>query len=374
MCSDTAMRAALPVVFVQCMLLASTARATEPAAAPVSAAAPADVAAIVSHPTPTPSAVSAVAPPPGTLAPELVPDPADLLFASPTRVDRIGRIVASVMVNGRGPYRFIIDTGANYSTVSPQLAAGLGLEPAADATVLVNGVTGSAQVPSVQVAKLQAGDLIVENSQMPVVWAPVMGGADGILGMAGLTNEQLLVDFHRNRVEISRSRGVPRHFVRVPATRVNGGLVSIDAHVGNVRVEAIIDTGSERTMGNLALQQALYAGRRYRKSPTVTDVYGATTHVASGQLEMAPTIDLGAVQIGSTTLVFGDFHIFKIWGLTQRPALIVGMDVLGSVAALGIDFRHAEVYLDAAYHDGPATGALAPCHLSSSSVTNRCSG
>jgi predicted aspartyl protease len=330
------MRAALPIALVQCMLLAGIAPADEP-----SPAAP--------HALPiTPNTVTSLG---SRLPSRETVDPADLLFAAPTRIDRIGRIIAPVMINGRGPFRFIVDTGANYSTISPQLAAALGLKETADSSILVNGVTGTAQVPSVPISRLQVGDFLVENTQLPVVWAPLMAGADGILGAAGLTEGRLLVDFAHNRVVLSRSREAraPAYFARLPGMRLRGGLVSVEAHVGGVRVDAIIDTGSERTLGNVALQKALFARHSDHKGAKSTKVYGATTYIASGELDVAPTIDLGTVQIAKVTLVFGDLHIFEVWGLTDRPALIVGMDVLGTVAGLGIDFHHAEVYLDAAY-------------------------
>jgi hypothetical protein len=44
------------------------------------------------------------------------------LFAAPTRLDRIGRVMTQVMVNGKGPVRFVIDTGASRSTLAPHLA------------------------------------------------------------------------------------------------------------------------------------------------------------------------------------------------------------------------------------------------------------
>lgn len=274
----------------------------------------------------------------------------DVLFASPTRIDHIGRIIVPVMINGQGPFRFIVDTGANYSTISPGLAAKLGLEPTADASILVNGVTGTARVPAVAITRLQAGDLLVENQQLPVVWAPLMSGAEGILGVAGLTQETLFVDFQHNRVRIARSvHGPdPRWFARIPAKRVRGGLLSVMASVGGVRVQAIIDTGSERTIANNALRDALH--RRSKRLLKSTSVYGATTEVAPGELDRSPLIDFGSVQIGSTTLTFGDFHIFDVWGLTRRPAMIVGMDVLGTVTSLTIDFHAAQIFIDSNYH------------------------
>jgi hypothetical protein len=54
----------------------------------------------------------------------------------------------------------------------------LGLEPAADLLLQVHGITGSAQVPSVQIHRLEAGALVIADTRFPVLWAPVMAGAD----------------------------------------------------------------------------------------------------------------------------------------------------------------------------------------------------
>jgi len=286
---------------------------------------------------------------PGSTAPT-----EDLLFASPTRLDHIGRIVAPVMVNGQGPFRFIVDTGASRSTVSPRLAQTLGLTPAAELPLKVNGITGTADVPSVAIHRIQAGDLVIEDTRLPVVWAPLMAGADGILGVAGLKGERIFVDFKHNRVVISRTRngGTPQGFDRVPARLLPGGLLVVSARVGGVRVEAVIDTGSERTIANHALRDALAWRRRKGEVARVTDVYGATTEVASGQVDKAPTIDFGGVKISNVTVVYGNFHIFRVWGMESRPALIIGMDVLGTVNALAIDFQRSELYIDSVFHMG----------------------
>ena len=74
------------------------------------------------------------------------------LFAAPTRLDRIGRVMTQVMVNGKGPFRFVIDTGASRSTLSPHLAKSLGLTHSVGRNVMLNGVTG-------------AGDLHLDHGQ-----------------------------------------------------------------------------------------------------------------------------------------------------------------------------------------------------------------
>jgi hypothetical protein len=82
----------------------------------------------------------------------------------------------------------------------------------------------------------------------------------------------------------------------------------------------------------------------------MTDVYGATIDVEKGELHLAPTIALGPVRIARVDVVFGDFHIFEVWGMQSLPAIIIGMDVLGTADSLGIDFRRSEVYLESPQH------------------------
>lgn len=278
------------------------------------------------------------------------PDDATV-YASPTRKDRIGRILAPVMINGRGPFRLIVDTGASYSTVSPELAQTLGLQPDDNLPFLVNGITGSARVPSVLIDHLQAGDLSFRSIRLPVIWAPVLAGADGILGAASLKEERIMVEFTRNRVTISHPSLAlaPRGFQRVHATLMSNGLLTVEVRVGGVRARAVVDTGAERSLGNQALRDALRHWQTGKKAPEFTDVYGTTTDIQRGELGLAPIITLGPLKMIDVDLIYGDFHIFEVWKMRDAPAIILGMDVLGSVSSLGIDFRNQELYFGGAY-------------------------
>jgi Aspartyl protease len=378
------MRAALRILGVQCVLLAGTTWAAGvalrvPTTSPPSATPPAtDV------PTATLPAASAAAPTaaeaglpssPGHRASAArAPAPQDLLFACPTTLDHLGRVVAAVMVDGKGPFRFVVDTGANHSTISPQLVARLGLAPSLAQPIRVTGITGSAEVASVPVEMLQAGDLQIANTRFPVIWSPVMAGAAGILGAAGLQDDRLIVDFSRNRVLITRSHGesFPWGYTRVWATRLNGGLLSVPGHVGNVPILAIIDTGSQHTLGNLALYRELFEHEQGKGRYIDTDVYGATRQVGNGKLQMAPLIDLGAIKIGGVALVFGDFHIFRTWGLTREPTIILGMDVLGTVKAFAVDFRYGEIGIDSGVEYEAVEHATGGCRFGSGSATFSC--
>lgn len=292
---------------------------------------------------PPPASVERSPPPPAATQ----PDPDAPLYATSTRMDRIGRVVAPVHINGKGPFRLVVDTGASHTTFSPRLVQLLGLVPSFDKTILLNGVTGSAQVPTVQIERIQAGDMVLEDVQVPVIWSSIMSNADGILGVAGLRNERIFVDFRRDRIEITRSRAAFSKigYLKVPARRVAGGVLAVDTVIGGVRARAVIDTGAERTLGNTALRHALRSRRRSAKWQD-TDVYGATETILSGQSSIAPPIKLGAATITGTEITYGDFHIFRLWNLDKRPAALIGMDVLGTVGALIIDFRERDIYFD----------------------------
>jgi hypothetical protein len=113
-----------------------------------------------------------------------------------------------------------------------------------------------------------------------------------------------------------------------------------------VRGRAIIDTGAERTLGNPELQRRLAqlpgsdgeAGRP-------TQVYGATAAVTSGESRIAPAIRIGEASLDNLEITFADLHVFRYWKLDQVPALMIGMDLLGVVARLVVDYRRAEIHI-----------------------------
>ena len=268
------------------------------------------------------------------------------LFAAPTRLDRIGRVMTHVKVNGKGPFRFVIDTGASRSTLAPHLAKALGLTQATGRNVMLNGVTGAAEVPTVIVDSIEIGALKFTDQHLPVIFTSIMGNADGILGVAGFRDQRIDVDFKRDRVQVLASNGRRPHFSMVTARahRNANGLMIVDLRVGRrLKTKAVIDTGAERTLGNLALQEALNKGRRKLREPVSAIVHGATPDIADGDVQEIKEASLGDMRLSNLEVIFADFHVFKLWGLDKEPAMLVGMDMLGVLERLVIDYRRNEV-------------------------------
>jgi len=70
---------------------------------------------------------------------------------------------------------------------------------------------------------------------------------------------------------------------------------------------------------------------------------GATPALGVGALQMAPSIRLGDTEILNLRITFGDLHVFRVWNLESEPALLIGMDLLGTVERLVIDYRRREI-------------------------------
>jgi predicted aspartyl protease len=269
------------------------------------------------------------------------------VYASRTTLDRIGRIVASVEINGRGPFRFVLDTGANRSAMSAATADALQLVPAEGDVVSVHGVTGNATLPVVEVARLQAGELVFVNQRLPVLPSAVFAGTDGILGVDCLQDARIEVDFGRDRVTIRRSSGrrAGRGFLVVPAWLQRGGLLLVEGRVGRVPVKAILDTGAERTLGNEALRAALGQKALRPHEAVPTTVIGATPQLGQALSFEAPAIDIGGARLNNLTVSFGNLHVFNVWSMLEEPALLIGMDLLGTLEQFVVDYSRREFHL-----------------------------
>jgi len=268
------------------------------------------------------------------------------LFAAPTRLDRIGRVMTHVKVNGKGPFRFVIDTGASRSTLAPHLARALELKHSVGRNVMLNGVTGAAEVPTVAVDSIEIGALRFEKQDLPVIFTSIMGNADGILGVAGFHDQRIDVDFKRDRVQVLESSGRRPHYsmVTTRATRNANGLMIVDVRVGRrIRAKAVIDTGAERSLGNIALQTAMNKHRRKIREPVSAVVHGATPDITDGDVQEIREATIGDMTMSNLQVIFADFHVFKLWGLDKEPALLIGMDMLGVLERLVIDYRRNEV-------------------------------
>ncbi len=308
-----------------------------------------------------PADVPSGAPAPATQAPagidalqEVMVQAPEPKYVAPTRRDRIGRIWAPVMIDGKGPFRLVLDTGANHSAITARTAQLMGVTPSEETYTRVTGFTGSAEVPTVHVAGMEVGDVLMGPADLPVL-SDVFGGAQGVLGMEGLRNKRIYADFVHDNLVIARSHGERARpsFVTVPLRPYHGLLVA-DCMVGSVHAKAIIDTGAQGTVGNLLLRDALM--RHPPHNATQTDIIGVSLDVQSGDYLPMPDIRFGEnMTVKGVHVTFGDMYLFQHWGLTDEPALTLGMDLLGTFDVLVIDYARSEMQIQIRTIEGSTT-------------------
>jgi len=265
-------------------------------------------------------------------------------YVAPTTRDRIGRIWAPVLINGEGPYRLVLDTGASRPAVTRAVADELGLPLKID-SVRLRGATGSAVVSAVRVNTLEIGELLIENTTMPIV-ADAFGGAQGVLGGAGLEDKRIVIEFRRDRIDIARShrRPAPQGFSVVPFNYRHALGMRVDAMVGPVKATALIDTGAQVTVGNLALRAAL-ARRQGGQDEFGQGIVGVTEDIQQATSARIPSIVAGELIVRNAQILFSDLYIFEHWKLQSKPAVLIGMDVLGTLDTLIIDYKLGELQL-----------------------------
>lgn len=272
--------------------------------------------------------------PPGPLA--ATGQTHDLVF----RLDTAGRMTVPVTLGTRGPYRFLVDTGAERTVISRQVADQLGLS--AGPATNIQSVVGVTSVATVDIPALQ-----VSTRSIAVAGAPLLEGAhigaDGMLGVDSLSSQQVVLDFKRGLIAISPSATFARDddpdTIVVTARRRHGRLLFTNATIDGQSVVVVIDTGSETTIGNAALRRKLLKHKAVGIGSIETVV---------GEQALAELMTVGALRIGGLTasnveLAFLDAPVFRQLDLEHRPAILLGMNVLRAFDRVAIDFATRQV-------------------------------
>ncbi|MEH3107474.1 MAG: aspartyl protease family protein [Sphingomonas fennica] len=290
------------------------------------------------------AAAAAPPPPPLVIPPATVDDTLDIAGTSVEAIRRNARLAVGVTIDGRGPYRFVVDSGADGSVIGAGLAAELGL-PAGPPRV-VRATTGAAPAATVRVGQVQVGGSIVRDLTLPVL-AEADLGAQGMLGIDALEDQRLLLDYERGAIVVQDARRVAaapeEGEIVVTARRRRGQLILTQATAGGRPVQAVIDSGSEVTVGNEALRRRLFSSRRVPPTITPIELIGVTGKSAAADMIVLPEVTIGRLTFQGVPVAFADLPPFALFGLADQPALLLGADVLSLFRRVALDFRNRRI-------------------------------
>jgi hypothetical protein len=255
------------------------------------------------------------------------------------------RMTVAVAVNGQGPFRFLVDSGADRSVVGAALAVRLDLP--ARGVVTLHGMAGTSRVGTVSVDRLQVGGNVIRDLSLPALSEANLG-AQGLLGIDALAGQRVMLDFDAKTITFQDTRRPPPATagpdeIVITARRRGGQLIITEAGVGRTGISAVVDTGSEITIGNKALYAAVFGRRRKPPESVSTSLISVTGAVLPAEMIVLPEVRLGGLTLRNVTLAFVDAPPFALFGLADKPAILLGTDVLEVFRRVSLDFSRRRI-------------------------------
>jgi predicted aspartyl protease len=265
--------------------------------------------------------------------------------------DAANHLTIEVMINGKGPFRFVVDTGADRSVIADDVAASLGL--LRGPLVNVEGVVRTLPAQTVALSEISFGSVRQENIVVPALPRAFLD-ADGYLGLDVVDGYRVTLDF-RNRALLVEP---PRHMQLLEYSRPNeavvpvfgkmGHLRAVNSTIDNVMATTFIDTGAEVSVGNSKLFEALSErDPSYSKQESVL-LSGITGGTIAGRVIDINRIKINSLMIFGSKIVIADLQIFDLWGLGEKPALLIGMNFLRGFNEVAIDYGRKQLRFDLA--------------------------
>lgn len=314
---------------------------------PISAALPLLFSLQVAEPgTALPEAVAAI---PEIVEPEAIladrlpdqfikPDAEQIAIAK----DRMARMTVPVSIEGSGPFKFIIDTAAQRTILSKEVAGSLTLELEDEVNIIA--LAGSTVVQTVYVPELTLGSRSYGGIVAPTFRSSNIG-ADGVLGLDSLQGQRILFDFITSAISVEdtakKRKAQSRREIVVTARRRSGQLIFTNAEISGIKVSVIIDTGGELSIGNKALQRRLRMKRSALQQINLLDVTGRSVAADYG---VASELHIGRARFGVIPIAFADIAPFAALDLEKKPAMFLGMDALRKFDRMAIDFANRKIY------------------------------
>lgn len=300
--------------------------------------------------------VGATPPPVQPSPPTTTPDPASMAkpliteaVIQPFDLDATRRMAVAVMVGGQGPFSFLVDTGAERTIISRELAERLRLNEGEKLRLAT--ISGSSVAPSFRVASLQMATLRLNPFDAPALAGQHIGAA-GLVGVDLLQDRRILINFQDEQIQILESRKRARPIIRdddaivVEARNQAGRLILSDARIDGKRVRVIVDTGAQTSVGNMALK-ALVEKRRANRYPYRNSVLTSVTgQTIPGQYTQIRRIAIEGADINDLPVNFADSRAFRALGIDDQPALLLGMDSLRLFDRVEIDFPNHRIVFD----------------------------
>jgi predicted aspartyl protease len=251
--------------------------------------------------------------------------------------------VIRALINGRGPFAFVLDTAASGSTIDPSRAHKLGL-PRDSGTDKAVGLGGEVEVSFHRIASIRAGPITLKNASLPSVPAPKFESHD----VAGLTDVDLLAGKltlwspDKGCVHIARSGSKLGPGDWRPVKWIQAWKIMLPLRIGEVDGWALLDTGAQYTTINPAFAERLGLDANHlRSSGSIAGIDGRELNLF--EAKVGP-ITIGPWRWDHRRLKIGALPVFDRLQPAGELLAILGMDWLAS-ERFAVDYGRQSVWL-----------------------------
>lgn len=151
-----------------------------------------------------------------------------------------------VRINGKGPYRMIVDTGGSITlSLDSEVAADIGLEKLADGSV--RGVSGKDAAWQTIAGELKMGGITCERVMTRVfgVRKATAFSADGILGTGMFADARMKLDFEHAELSVTSSSDAPAAGQEYALRIVGDAKLMAPVTIHGEPATALLDSGAD---------------------------------------------------------------------------------------------------------------------------------
>lgn len=263
----------------------------------------------------------------------------------PIKRYRNGAITTPVFINRKGPYEFLVDTGAFISGVNRSTIVANSLSYKHTKTIDVIGADGKGTMRVLKFRSLIASVFIIQNPlllELPSGYLGFRSPQRGILGTDFLASHTVVFDLDRDMIvlypqSIDLTQGLPGYFDIIPMrfSRRDNGLFT-KVKLNGKTYNALIDTGATFTAVNEKLAKRLGID-------TMTGSRGNATGVNERNIDIYRT-RLDSLEAGTRTWKNPKIALMKFTRGGRHYDAILGMDLLAK-EPFAIDYGNKRVLL-----------------------------
>ncbi|HXI88115.1 MAG TPA: aspartyl protease family protein [Parvularculaceae bacterium] len=267
---------------------------------------------------------------------------AEPIATLPYRIDYDGAIVVDATINGKGPYDFMIDTGATLTFVFENAAADQNFQPTGGAQIRVLGLVRTGLLPPYRLGDIALGGAILPDHVGVIVpdWSNAMRTPQGVIGLDFLKKYAVYFNHDQSTMSIYPAGGLPAALREQLKTvdlygddfkSASQMLYVTDASAGAQNLKLILDLGASTTLVNYAVIEKLYEGTitfspgGSRIDARINDIFGDKKNAKALRLR---TIRAGRARWRDRIVLVYDPPIFNALGVRSRPYGLLGADLL----------------------------------------------